>query len=268
MNRPLLINLVALLFLVAYIPATSQGVQEQYVSDEIIVKFKNDAANKIEKQIQSQDFISTFNLSPEVVQLNSESKIKKITPLFKDFKNNEKQIKSIQERKRRLLTQKEKNILERLHRAPGNKKKPELNRIYKIKLDSVSGKSAEETLEIYRNNPNVEYAELNQYIRLESIPNDPFYFNQWALNKIDAPDAWEISTGSRQVIVAVIDTGVDYNHRDLKNNMWVNDAELNGTEGIDDDNNGYVDDIYGYNFIYNNGDPIRLAWTERNPEPG
>ena len=256
MNRPVLINFAALLFLIAYTPAISKAVQEQYVPDEIIVKFKNDAANTIEKQIQLQDSISTFNLSSDLVRLNSESKIKKIIPLFKDFRKKEEQIKSIQERKRRLLSQKEKNVLERKQRAPENIKKPELNRIYKIKLDSASGKSAQETLEIYRNNPNVEYAELNQYIRLESIPNDPFYFNQWALNKIDAPDAWEISTGSSEIIVAVIDTGVDYNHRDLKNNMWVNDVELNGTEGIDDDNNGYVDDIYGYNFIYNNSDPM------------
>ncbi len=54
----------------------------------------------------------------------------------------------------------------------------------------------------------------------------------------------------------LLDTGVDYNHPDLQNNMWVNEAELNGTEGVDDDNNGYIDDIHGYNFIYRNSDPM------------
>ena len=66
MNRP-----------VAYTPAIARGVQEQYVPDEIIVKFKNDATDTIEKQIQLQDSISTFSLSSDIVQLNSESKIKR-----------------------------------------------------------------------------------------------------------------------------------------------------------------------------------------------
>ena len=147
MNKPVLINLAALLFLVAYAPVITQGVQEQYAPDEIIVKFKNDTADTIEKQIQHKGSITTFNLSTDLVQLNSESKIKKITPLFKDFKKRQEQIKSIKERKDRLLSQNEKNILERLKRAPKNKKRPELNRIYKIKLDSASGISAEEALE-------------------------------------------------------------------------------------------------------------------------
>ena len=63
--------------------------------------------------------------------------------------------------------------------------------------------------------------------------------------------AWQLSTGNPDVIVAVVDQGVKYDHEDLAANMWVNEAELNGTPGVDDDGNGYVDDIYGYNF--NNG---------------
>ncbi|WP_035483819.1 S8 family serine peptidase [Gaetbulibacter saemankumensis] len=61
-------------------------------------------------------------------------------------------------------------------------------------------------------------------------------------------DAWNTTSGNSDIIVAVVDEGVDFNHEDLKDNMWVNEAELNGEEGVDDDQNGYVDDIYGYNF--------------------
>lgn len=72
---------------------------------------------------------------------------------------------------------------------------------------------------------------------------------------IDAVEAWHISRGSDDVIVAVIDTGVDYTHRDLAPNMWINTDEIPGN-GIDDDNNGYIDDIYGYDFVNNDADPM------------
>ena len=90
--------------------------------------------------------------------------------------------------------------------------------------------------------------------------NDPELPNQWHyMNYTDGANskpgsdinlfpAWEITTGSPEVIVAVIDSGVDYRHEDLSGNMWVNEAELNGQPGVDDDGNGYTDDIYGYNF--------------------
>lgn len=66
---------------------------------------------------------------------------------------------------------------------------------------------------------------------------------------INAIPAWDIVKGASNIIVAVMDEGVDYRHEDLKDNMWCNAAELNGEAGVDDDGNGYIDDIYGYNFV-------------------
>ncbi|MEH0158418.1 S8 family serine peptidase [Limibacter armeniacum] len=66
-------------------------------------------------------------------------------------------------------------------------------------------------------------------------------------------EAWEITAGTPNVIVAVVDGGIDTAHEDLKDNLWVNEAEVNGVEGIDDDGNGFVDDIHGYNFVYDQG---------------
>eukprot|EP00438_Fugacium_kawagutii_P007973 Skav221218 [mRNA] locus=scaffold2467:218170:224000:- [translate_table: standard] len=91
--------------------------------------------------------------------------------------------------------------------------------------------------------------------------NDDRYDQMWGLHQdndfdIDAPEAWSIHKGlSGQVIVAVIDTGVDYNHEDLRNQMWRNPGEIPG-DGIDNDGNGYVDDVYGYDFYGNDGDPM------------
>jgi subtilisin family serine protease len=95
-------------------------------------------------------------------------------------------------------------------------------------------------------------------------PDDSFWdtesrrwgFHNDADTDIDAPEAWHIHTGNnRDVIVAVIDTGVNYNHPDLVNRMWTNPNEIPGN-GIDDDNNGYVDDVYGYDFHGDDGDPM------------
>lgn len=75
--------------------------------------------------------------------------------------------------------------------------------------------------------------------------------------------AWELTTGRPDVVVAIVDEGVCYTHKDLQANMYINEAEKNGTEGVDDDQNGYVDDVYGYNFV----DSGRVTWT-RNGDSG
>lgn len=78
-------------------------------------------------------------------------------------------------------------------------------------------------------------------------PNDTFYSQQWYLKQINAEQAWDTTTGSPVVVVAVIDTAMDIDHEDLRDNIWTNAAEIFGN-GIDDDNNGYIDDVHGWNF--------------------
>lgn len=115
-------------------------------------------------------------------------------------------------------------------------------------------------------NPFVEYAEPNYILRVDVIPNDPSFGDQWALNNtgqnggtpdadIDAPEAWDITNGDTNIIVGVIDTGIDYEHEDLEDNIWTNWDEI-PDNGIDDDNNGYIDDIHGWDFINNDNDPM------------
>lgn len=98
------------------------------------------------------------------------------------------------------------------------------------------------------------------------LPNDPRFSELWGMNNtgtnggradadIDAVEAWELTTGSRNVIVGVIDTGTDYNHPDLAANIWTNPNEVAGN-GIDDDNNGVIDDIHGFSAVNNNGNPM------------
>jgi thermitase len=113
-------------------------------------------------------------------------------------------------------------------------------------------------------NPNIEYIEPNYIISLnaDTTPKDQSFKKQWGLkngtagNDINALKAWTVTDGSKDVKIAVIDTGVDYKHTELKNQIDINEKELNGKAGVDDDGNGFVDDIYGYDFANKDADPM------------
>ncbi|GBE26889.1 thermophilic serine proteinase precursor [bacterium BMS3Bbin03] len=108
--------------------------------------------------------------------------------------------------------------------------------------------------------PNLAYAEPVPVFFLEDTPNDPMYSQQAHLPQIHAPEAWGVQKGDSSVVIAIVDCGVDYKHEDLAANSWINEKEKNGLPGVDDDGNGYVDDIYGWDFGENDPNPI-------NPPP-
>ena len=128
--------------------------------------------------------------------------------------------------------------------------------------------TVEDALLAFNGADGILYAQPNYKVKaLSTFPNDPRFDELWGMHNtgqtggtfdadIDAPEAWDIATGTDEIVVAVIDTGVDYTHADLAANMWVNQAEFNGSPGVDDDDNGYVDDIYGYDFCNYDGDPM------------
>ena len=90
-----------------------------------------------------------------------------------------------------------------------------------------------------------------------TVPNDPLYNQQTNITQTNIDDVWnEYTTGDGSQVVAILDTGVDYTHPDLEANIWINEAELNGVEGYDDDGNGYVDDIRGWDFINIDNAPL------------
>jgi PKD repeat protein len=99
------------------------------------------------------------------------------------------------------------------------------------------------------------YVNADSWVKPLVTPNDPSYSQLYAMPKISAPQAWDVTVGSAEVVVAVIDTGINYNHADLKDNIWINPNEIAGN-GKDDDSNGYIDDIHGINAITNSGDPM------------
>jgi subtilisin family serine protease len=96
--------------------------------------------------------------------------------------------------------------------------------------------------------PAVAYAEPDYLAEFASEPNDPRYGEQWGLAQVNVEAAWAQTTGSSNVVIAVIDSGLDLAHEDLAPNQWVNPGEIAGN-GVDDDNNGFIDDVYGWNFV-------------------
>jgi len=141
------------------------------------------------------------------------------------------------------------------------------SRAYVVRIPE--GMDDEQFKTAMRANPNVAFIHNDLMWRLDGHPGDPEYGQQWALYQtsredIHAPEAWEIQTGSETVIIAIIDSGVNYKHADLRNNIWINPGEdldgdmivfdKNDFDGSDTDFNGYVDDVIGYDFFTGGSD--------------
>ncbi len=149
-------------------------------------------------------------------------------------------------------------------------------KFFTVKTEGLSDKA----LEALSQDPAIEYVEKSQTYTVNPIVDsnketiqDARFSDQWGFKNtgrnsggwfnrgkagedINAEGVWKLTRGRKEVKIAVIDTGVDYTHSDLAANMWVNEAEKNGVEGVDDDGNGYVDDVYGYDFANDDGDPM------------
>jgi subtilisin family serine protease len=152
----------------------------------------------------------------------------------------------------------------------------EMENLGLILLSVPEGRELEKIEELKRN-PLVEYAEPNYVVQVADTivaephyslsapdvePNDPRYpgdSGQWNLRKIEAPAAWDITTGSNRVIIAFVDSGVDLDHPELKDKIWTNPGEIPGN-GIDDDGNGYIDDVHGWDFVNWHGEPQDDYW--------
>ncbi len=190
-----------------------------YVSGEILIKFKAEAAQDLPQEIKKPDMLQLDSVG----DLNKRLGATKLERVFKETKNKEAA------------------------------RKTGLKNIYRV---SVSKKAdIEEVAKEYQEDENIIWAQPNYLNLTQATPDDPDFNLQWGLNQgsdhdIDAPEAWDVQKaedGTPVPIIAVIDTGVDWDHEDLAANIFENEADPINT--IDDDGNGFVDDFRGWDFV-------------------
>ncbi len=216
-------------------------VQPSPGKGRIIVKYKKNGAQAV-----------------SLNRLRARHKIKKSERAFKDLDKKIRKGKSETE----ALNEIKKKFPARSRRIAKNIPPPEVSDIYLLELDSGTDPSA--AVNDFGKDPNVEYAEREGVSTIQLVPNDPYYSSTgswgqsyadlWGLKKVQAGTAWDLATGSG-VIVAVVDTGIDYNHPDISANVWRNPGEIAGN-GIDDDGNGFIDDTVGYDFANTDNNPM------------
>jgi subtilisin family serine protease len=126
--------------------------------------------------------------------------------------------------------------------------KPEIDITQYFEINFDPSQSVETYINTLYASGYIELAEPAYKERMLYTPNDPAVANQYYLTKIRALEAWDITQGDENIVIAIIDSGVDIDHPDLASKLYINEAEANGTAGVDDDNNGFIDDINGWDF--------------------
>ena len=163
---------------------------------------------------------------------------------------------------------------QKILKSVGADEKKSFKKIHGSLAHLTAGGDVDAAIAKLSKDPRVRYAEPNHVITADSLPNDPSFGNTWGLDNtgqtingapgtpdadIDAPEAWNVTTGSPNVTVAVIDTGVDWTHPDLSSQIWINPGEnCSGcrNDGVDNDHNGFVDDWHGWDFVNNDNNPM------------
>lgn len=254
----------------------------EFLSNQLLIKLKPEASQTIRSSAEKTPDLKlegTETGQSQLNQINTEIGVETIEPvipsgLLTGGKNggrrgfNASQTNDV-ERWYKVTLKREKKILDTRKSKPKEEKESDIQR-KSISSEKIKNDPDIQQLfiamEEYKKSSLVEYVEPVFIYRTTLIPNDTDFSKLWGLHNtgqtggkpdadIDAPEAWDKISNTAPIIVGVIDTGIDYRHPDLQNNIWINSGEI-PNNGIDDDANGYKDDYYGYDFNINNPNPL------------
>ncbi len=229
----------------------------EYVKGEVLVKFKD----KVKTAVKTKGNIAKTGIA-SVDKILEPYQTKAIQKIFKETRE-----------------QRQKKAVKTIRDFKGNKiEVPALYNIYKLKFDTVW--DAKQIVTALQKDKNIDFAEPNYLVYTNDVlnkgyvlknqqpvivpsnnkdsrftPNDPLYNQQSAISQIQVDQVWDTVTGDSTQIIAILDTGVDWTHPDLTDNIWTNWDEVPGN-GMDDDNNGMPDDVHGWDFINNDNNPM------------
>lgn len=233
-----------------------------FAPDRIIIKLKDTVTEPADVLFDSgRPFAhAAASKGGELDELNGKYGVKAVTPLFKDFIGGKGKGRLETRAKRRerfteLFAQSRARYARRAARATGNGELPDITSIYILSVPE--GTDILAACKAYQANPNIDYAVPSYLMQPQAMVNDPYFSSRgswgnslddlWALKRIKADVAWDTARGDG-VVVAVVDSGLDYNHVDIAANVWSNPAEAAGAPGVDDDQNGFSDDLRGWHF--------------------
>jgi subtilisin family serine protease len=234
--------------------AAGQAPPQAKVS--VLVKVQVPFAKLIEASLPLQDMelLAGQTGNPQIDSFMTRHGVRKLAPLYPNIVKIKKQsgLSDLQ-----IATSIRRRFARRANRLRAEFHPPEISRTYLLELGSLPNNDLTRILNDFRADANVEFAEENKVVSVSFTPNDPYFLSSgswgqsyddlWGIKKIGASAAWDTTAGAG-IIVAVVDTGIDYNHPDIASNIWINTGEI-PNNGIDDDGNGFVDDVRGWDFI-------------------
>jgi len=240
-----------------------------YVPGQLIVKYKDVVQECVHCLLKQKKAFkeATADHNDSLDRLHAKYHVKRAKPIFRTEAEEDKlpnralaDLKLHHHHKFKTIKQK---FPQRTKRAPTDTTGPDLSHVYLLEVPEET--NIEVAAADFAQDPRIAYAHPNYIVHAQLTPNDPYYSTSgswgqpyddlWGLKKINAAGAWDRSTGSPAVVVAVVDTGVDWTHWDFADNVWENPGEFFGN-GLDDDANGYPDDVRGYDFYSNDSFPM------------
>ncbi len=250
------------------LPGTERAQKPAFAPGQLVVKYRASVTECVHCLLKTHTAFqqATTDASNSLDALNAKYKVKSAEPIFRT----EAEEARLLARTSAALTQYaetrtaaiKQQFAARTKRIPRDAALPDLSRVYLLGLEpdaDIEAAAAE-----FARDPHVQYAHPNYLVHALFVPNDPYYSSTnswgqgyddlWGLKKLQAASAWNVTQG-QGITVAVVDTGVDYHHQDLAANMWKNPGEIPGN-GIDDDHNGFIDDVRGWSFVSNTNDPL------------